>query len=78
MSADAEELVGLGSWQTWRTAAWLRYDPEDDHAGRGVPSMLARFATGVMLDAGDTRLVLARIGVATWSHCPEDAAFWNA
>jgi hypothetical protein len=40
--------------------------------------VLARFLTGVTPDAEDARLVLARVSVATWSDCPEDAAFLEA
>ena len=39
--------------------------------GVGVPA-------DVTPDAEDARLVLAHVGVATWSDCPEDAAFLQA
>ncbi|CAD6265484.1 unnamed protein product [Miscanthus lutarioriparius] len=76
--ADAEELAGLVSRHAWRAAARLRPDPEDDRAARGVRSVLARFASGVTPDAEDARLVLARVGLATWHDCSEEAAFLEA
>lgn len=77
-SNDTEEIAGLVSRRAWRAAARLRQDPEDDRAARAVRSVLARFASGVTPDAEDARLVLARVGLATWSDCAEEAAFLEA
>ncbi|PAN35266.1 hypothetical protein PAHAL_6G195800 [Panicum hallii] len=77
-SAEARELAGLVSAHAWRAAARLRPDPEDDRAARGVRSVLARFAGGVMPDAEDARHVLDRVGAATWSGCAEEGAFLEA
>ncbi|XP_066352463.1 U-box domain-containing protein 19-like [Miscanthus floridulus] len=76
--ADAEEIAGLVSRHAWRAAARLRPDPDDDRAARGVRSVLARFASGVTPDAEDARLVLARVGLATWHDCSEEGAFLEA
>ncbi|CAL5012325.1 unnamed protein product [Urochloa decumbens] len=77
-SADARELAGLVSRHAWRAAARLRPDAEDTRAARGVRSVLARFAGGATPDAEDARLVLARVGAASWPACAEEAAFLEA
>ncbi|CAO2206696.1 unnamed protein product [Urochloa humidicola] len=78
VSADARELAGLVSRHAWRAAARLRPDPEDARAASGVRSVLARFAAGATPDAEDARLVLARVGAASWPASAEEAAFLEA
>ncbi|CAL4998642.1 unnamed protein product [Urochloa decumbens] len=77
-SIEARELACLVSRQAWRAAARLRPDAEDARAAQGVRSVLARFAGGATPDAEDARLVLARVGAATWPACAEEAAFLEA
>ncbi|KAJ1268415.1 hypothetical protein BS78_07G133100 [Paspalum vaginatum] len=77
-SVDARELAGMVSRHAWRAAARARPDPDDDRAARGVRSVLAGFAAGVTPGAEDARLVLARVGVDSWSDCAREAAFLEA
>ncbi|CAD6245047.1 unnamed protein product [Miscanthus lutarioriparius] len=73
--ADADELAGLVSQHAWRAMARLWPDPEDVHVAWGVRSVLARFATDVTPDTEDARLVLARVGLATWQDSFEETTF---
>ncbi|XP_062196343.1 U-box domain-containing protein 19-like [Phragmites australis] len=75
-SAEAGELGRMVSKQARRAA--VRPDAEDDRAAQSVRSVLARFGSGVTPDAEDARLVLERVGVASWSDCSEEAAFLEA
>jgi hypothetical protein len=75
-SDDAREFAALVSQQAWRAA--VRPDEEDSRAARSVRSMLARFRSGATPDAEDARLVLGRVGVASWWDCSQEVSFLEA
>lgn len=75
-SDDARELAALVSQQAWRAA--VRPDEEDSRAAQSVRSMLARFRSGATPDAEDARLVLGRVGVASWWDCSQEVSFLEA
>ncbi|XP_062190900.1 U-box domain-containing protein 19-like [Phragmites australis] len=75
-SDEAGELGRMVSEQAWRAA--VRPDAEDERAARSVRSVLAWFGSGVTPGAEDAKLVLGRVGIASWSDCSEEAAFLEA
>ncbi|XP_040383095.1 U-box domain-containing protein 19, partial [Oryza brachyantha] len=75
-SEDARELAALVSRQAWRAA--VQPDEEDGRAARSVRSMLARFVSGATPDAEDARLVLGRVGIASWWDCSQEVALLEA
>ncbi|KAG8047275.1 hypothetical protein GUJ93_ZPchr0008g12323 [Zizania palustris] len=76
VSDDARELAALVSEQAWRAA--VRPDEDNCRAARSVRSMLTQFRSGATPDAEDVRLVLGRIGIASWWDCSQEVAFLEA